>query len=55
MFHFKITTSSNMIYEGLAVKKEDLMFLINNKVETNKFTGTVEIFDGKKKIEEYKV
>jgi hypothetical protein len=55
MYHFKITTESKVTYEGLSGSKEDLLYLIKRKIETNKINGTVEIFDGKKKIEEYKV
>lgn len=53
MYHFKITTENKTIYEGLSASKEDLLYLIKRKIETNKINGTVEIFDGKKKIEEY--
>jgi hypothetical protein len=55
MYHFKITTDRNLIYEGISSNKDDLIYLVNRKVETNKITGTVEIFNGKKKVEEYKV
>ena len=55
MYHFKITTDRNIVYEGLSANRDDLMYLVNRKVETGKLTGTVEIFNGKKKIEEYKV
>jgi hypothetical protein len=55
MYHFKITTESKITYEGLSASKEDLLYLIKRKIETNKINGTVEIFNGKKKIEEYKV
>ena len=53
MYHFKITTDNKTIYEGLSASKEDLLFLIKRKIETNKINGTVEIFDCKKMIEEY--
>ena len=55
MYHFKITTDRNIIYEGLSANKDDLMYLVNKKAELDKLTGTVAIFNGKKKIEEYKV
>lgn len=55
MYHFKITTESKNTYEGLSASKDDLLYLIKRKIETNKINGTVEIFNGKKKIEEYKV
>jgi hypothetical protein len=55
MYHFKITTDQNVIYEGLSANKDDLMYLVTRKVEASKVTGTVEIFNGKKKIEEYRV
>jgi hypothetical protein len=55
MYHFKITTDRAVIYDGLSANKDDLMYLVKRKVETNKLTGTVEIFDGKKKIDEYKI
>ena len=55
MYHFKITTDRKIVYEGLSANKEDLMYLVNKKLETNGLTGTVEIFNGKKKIDEYTV
>jgi hypothetical protein len=55
MYHFKITTESKTTYEGLSASKDDLLYLIKRKIETNKINGIVEIFNGKKKIEEYKV
>jgi hypothetical protein len=55
MYHFKITTDRNIVYEGLSANRDDLMYLVNKKVEINNLTGTVEIFNGKKKIEEYKI
>jgi hypothetical protein len=55
MYHFKITTDRNIVFEGLSSNKDDLMYLVNRKVEIHNLTGTVEIFNGKKKIEEYKV
>lgn len=55
MYNFKITTESKTIYEGLSSNMEDLLYLIKRKIEINKIAGTVEIFDGKKKIEEYKI
>jgi hypothetical protein len=55
MYHFKITTDRGVVYDGLSSNKDDLMYLINRKVETSALTGTVEIFNGKKKIEEYKI
>lgn len=53
MYHFKIITENKTTYEGLSSSKDDLLYLIKRKIETNKINGTVEIFDGKKKIEEY--
>ena len=55
MYHFKITTINKITYEGLSSSKDDLLYLINRKIETNKINGTVEIFNGKKKIEKYTV
>lgn len=55
MYHFKITTDRNIVYEGLSTNRDHLMYLINKKVGINSLTGTVEIFNGKKKIDEYKV
>ena len=55
MYHFKITTINKTTYEGLSASKDDLLYLINRKIQTNKINGTVEIFNGKKKIEEYTV
>jgi hypothetical protein len=55
MYHFKITTDRNIVYEGLSANRDDLMYLVKKKVEINSLTGTVEIFNGKKKIDEYKV
>jgi hypothetical protein len=55
MYHFKITTINKTTYEGLSSSKDDLLYLINRKIETNKINGTVEIFNGNKKIEEYTI
>ena len=55
MYHFKITTENKTSYEGLSASKDELLYLIKRKIETNKINGTVEIFNGKKKIEEYKI
>lgn len=55
MYFFKITTPSNVIYEGLSSKIEDLNYLIDRKIELSGVKGKVEIFDGKKLIKEYEV
>jgi hypothetical protein len=55
MYHFKITTDRGMSYDGLSSNIDDLMYLVKRKVETNSLTGTVEIFNGKTKIDEYKI
>lgn len=55
MFFYKIKSTSNVVYEGLSSKREELDYLLKRKIELSNFKGHVEIYDGKKLIEEYDI
>jgi hypothetical protein len=55
MYFYKITTKENVVTEGLSSDREVLDYLINKKINSSGIKGKVEIFEGKKKIDEYDI
>ena len=53
MYFFKFKTRGNVIYEGLSSNTKDLEHLLRNKINLNGLEGRVEIFNGRKLVDEF--
>lgn len=55
MYYYKIKTTGNVVLEGLSSKRDVLDDMLTRKISRENIKGRVEIYDGKKLIDEYDV
>jgi len=55
MYYFKIFTTGNVLLEGLSSKRDVLDDMLSRKISRENIKGKVEIYENRKKIDEYDI